>query len=86
MNLKDAHNIHPGQVVKVTGPDFEVTGRLGYVEVNLDEEYIEDMALCEAEPTRHLVSREPTVRMTVGLWGSPKFGLYDETIDVEVLK
>lgn len=86
MKLRDAYGIHPGMRVRVVGPDFEVIGRLGYVEVDLQEEYVEDMALCDLEPTRHLVSQEPTVRLTVGGWESPEFGLYDDEINVEVMK
>lgn len=88
MKLSEAYNIHPGMWVRVLGKDFSVTGRLGYVEVDLHEAYVETTALCEAEPTRHPVSREPTVRMTVGRWESPEFRLYsdDETIEIEVIE
>lgn len=86
MKLSDTYNIHPGQKVKVTGPGFAIVGRLQYIEVDLNEEYVEDVALCEVEPVRHLVSQEPTARMTVGRWESPEFSLYDETIDVEVVE
>lgn len=84
MRLSEVSGKYVGRRVRVKTPGVLVEGTLTGVDIDINEDYVDDVSL-DGTRTTHVVRREPTISLTVGEWLSPTYDLENETTEVEVL-